>query len=155
MVEEFQQYSVQFRRHKHLTERVYRDITSLYTPRRHGRSNHSSPVRYMTVTSLKFRPHYSQMKTIRYPSNRELRASYNIIFLLLHNTIFGAWGRVVVKELRCRSRDRSPVVSLWIFSVATDETMCPGVNSTSKNEYQDTPGGKDGRCVRVTTLPSS
>ena len=39
------------------------------------------------------------------------------------------------------------------FSEATDRTMCPGVNSASKNEYQDTPGGKGGRCVRVTTLP--
>ena len=30
--------------------------------------------------------------------------------------------------------------------------MCPGVNSASKNEYQDTPGGKVGQCVTVTTL---
>jgi len=30
--------------------------------------------------------------------------------------------------------------------------MCPGVDSASKNKYQDIPGGKDGRCVRVTTL---
>jgi hypothetical protein len=29
--------------------------------------------------------------------------------------------------------------------------MCPGFDSASKNEYQYTPGGKDGRCVRVTT----
>ena len=49
------------------------------------------------------------------------------------------------------SRDRSLVVSLGIFSIATDGTMCPGVDSASKNEYQDTPAGKDGRCVRVTT----
>ena len=27
------------------------------------------------------------------------------------------------------SRDRSPVMSLGIFSVATDATMCPGVDS--------------------------
>jgi len=33
--------------------------------------------------------------------------------------------------------------------------MCPGVDSASKNEYQDIPGGKDGRCIRVTTLPPS
>jgi hypothetical protein len=51
------------------------------------------------------------------------------------------------------SRDRSPVVSLGIFFVASDGTMCPGVDSASKNEYQDTPEGKDDRCVRVTTLP--
>ena len=35
-----------------------------------------------------------------------------------------------------RSRDRFPVVSLGIFSVATDGTMCPGVKSASNNEYQ-------------------
>ena len=34
-----------------------------------------------------------------------------------------------------RSRDRFPVVSLGLFSVATDGTMCPGVDSASKNEY--------------------
>jgi hypothetical protein len=33
--------------------------------------------------------------------------------------------------------------------------MCPGVDSASKSEYQDSPGGKDGRCIRVTTLPPS
>ena len=49
------------------------------------------------------------------------------------------------------SRDRSPAKSLGISSVATNGTMCAGVDSASKNEYQDTPVGKDGRCVRVTT----
>ena len=46
--------------------------------------------------------------------------------------------------------------SLGIFSGASDSSMCPGVDSASKkNEYQDIPGGKDGRWVRVTTLPPS
>ena len=31
----------------------------------------------------------------------------------------------------------------------------PGVDSASKNEYQDIPGGKGGLCVGVTTLPPS
>jgi hypothetical protein len=53
------------------------------------------------------------------------------------------------------SRDRSPLVPLGIFSEATDGSMCPGVDSASKNEYQETPGGKDSWCVRVTTLPPS
>jgi hypothetical protein len=44
------------------------------------------------------------------------------------------------------SRDRSPVVSLGIFSVTSDNPMCP-----VSTQYQDTPGGKDGRCVRLTT----
>jgi hypothetical protein len=29
--------------------------------------------------------------------------------------------------------------------------QCPGIDSASKNEYQDNPGGKGGRCVRLTT----
>jgi hypothetical protein len=29
--------------------------------------------------------------------------------------------------------------------------MCTGVDSASENEYQVNPGGKDGRCVRLTT----
>jgi hypothetical protein len=37
------------------------------------------------------------------------------------------------------------------FSVASDSSMCPGVNSGSKNEYQVNPGGKGGQCVRLTT----
>ena len=45
--------------------------------------------------------------------------------------------------------------SLGIFSGASNSSMCPGVDSASKNEYQDIPGGKDGRCVRVTTIPPS
>ena len=45
--------------------------------------------------------------------------------------------------------------SLGIFSGASDSSMRPGVDSASKNENQDIPGGKDGRCVRLTTLPPS
>ena len=44
--------------------------------------------------------------------------------------------------------------SLGIFSGASDSSMCSGVDSASKNEYQDIPGGKDGRRVRVTTFMS-
>jgi hypothetical protein len=29
----------------------------------------------------------------------------------------------------------------------------PGVDSAFRNEYQDIPGGKDGLCVGLTTLP--
>jgi hypothetical protein len=47
------------------------------------------------------------------------------------------------------SRDRSSITG------APDSSMCPGVDSASKNEYHDIPGGKDGRYVRVTTLPPS
>ena len=49
------------------------------------------------------------------------------------------------------SWDRFPLVSLEIFLVATDRTMCPGFDSVSKNMYQDTPGDKNGRCLRLMT----
>jgi hypothetical protein len=39
------------------------------------------------------------------------------------------------------SRDRSPVVSLGIFSETTNENMCPGVDSASKNEYLENSWG--------------
>ena len=50
--------------------------------------------------------------------------------------MYGAWGSVVVNALLVgRSRDRFPVVSLGIFSVVpSDKTMCPEVDSASKNE---------------------
>ena len=63
----------------------------------------------------------------------------------------GAWGSVVVNALR----DRFQAVTLGIYSVAADIFVCPGVDSASKNEYQDIPGGKGGRCLGVTTLPPS
>jgi hypothetical protein len=37
-----------------------------------------------------------------------------------------------------------------VVSVASDSSMCPGDDSASKNEYQVNPGGKGGRCVRLT-----
>jgi hypothetical protein len=56
-----------------------------------------------------------------------------------YTNIEGTWGSVVVKALLLvgRSRDRIPVASVaGTFLGATDRTMCPGVDSTSKNEYQ-------------------
>ena len=47
------------------------------------------------------------------------------------------------------------MVTLGIYSVAADISVCTGVDSASKNEYQDIPGGKGGRYVGVTTLPPS
>jgi hypothetical protein len=44
------------------------------------------------------------------------------------------------------------VVSLKIFSGSFDSSMCPRVDSASKNEYQDIPRGEGGQCVRVTTF---
>jgi hypothetical protein len=62
--------------------------------------------------------------------------------IYVHSKNSGTWGSVVVKWLLVgRSRDRSPVASLGIFSEATDGTMCPGVDSASKNEYQENSWG--------------
>jgi hypothetical protein len=38
-----------------------------------------------------------------------------------------------------------------VLSAAYEISMCPGVDSASKNEYQANPGGKGGRGVRLTT----
>ena len=42
-------------------------------------------------------------------------------------------------------------MSPGIFSVTSDSSMCPGVDSASNNDYHDNRGGKGGRCVRLTT----
>jgi len=47
------------------------------------------------------------------------------------------------------------VVSLGIFSVATDSTMCPGVDSASKNEYQGFLLGYRRPVCKVDDLPPS
>jgi hypothetical protein len=61
-----------------------------------------------------------------------------------------AWGSVVVKASR---KVPGPIPGVaGVFSVASDSPMCPGVDSASENEYQVNPGGKGGRCVRLTTL---
>jgi hypothetical protein len=61
----------------------------------------------------------------------------------------GAWGSVSRKV-----PGSIPGVA-GFFSVASDSSMFPGVDSASKNEYQVNPGGKGGRCVGLTTLPLS
>jgi hypothetical protein len=57
----------------------------------------------------------------------------------------------VVKALRYKSEGSGIAGVAGVFSVASDSSMCPGVDSASENEYQVNPGGKGGRCVRLTT----
>jgi hypothetical protein len=62
----------------------------------------------------------------------------------------------VVKELRYKSK--GPGIDSRcqrVFSVASDSSMCPGVNSASKNEYQGNPGGKGGPVLKADNLPPS
>ena len=65
-----------------------------------------------------------------------------------------AWGSAVVKALLYLSEgpgiDPNRVTGDFFRQVHV-----PGVESASKNEYQDIPGRKGGRCVGVTTLPPS
>jgi len=64
----------------------------------------------------------------------------------LFSTLYGVSTALQVG----RSRVWFPV-SPGIFPVASDSFICPGVDSDSKNKYQDNTGGKAGRCVRLTT----
>jgi hypothetical protein len=58
----------------------------------------------------------------------------------------------VAKALRYKSEDPGIDSGIaGVFSVESDSSMCPGINSASKNEYQVNPGDKGGRCVRLTT----
>jgi len=62
----------------------------------------------------------------------------------------------VVKVLVGLSRDRIPVASVTgiFFLVDTDRTMCPGVNSASKNEYQGFPWGERRPVCEAHDLPA-
>jgi hypothetical protein len=56
----------------------------------------------------------------------------------VHALRLGAWGGVVVKALRYKSEGRGidSRCRQGFFSVASDGSMCPGVDSASKNEYK-------------------
>ena len=54
-----------------------------------------------------------------------------------------------------RSRDRSPVVSLGIFSEASDKSMCPGSTQPLKMSTRIFLGVKAACAWGVTTLPPS
>jgi len=59
----------------------------------------------------------------------------------------------VVKALRYKLEGPGidPRCRRGIFPVASDSSLYRGVDSASKNGYQDNPGVKGGRCVRLTT----
>jgi hypothetical protein len=68
-------------------------------------------------------------------------------------TIFKlSWGGVVVKALRYQSQGPGvfPRWCHWGFFCGIRQFDVLEIDSASKNEYQDTPGGKDGRCVMLT-----
>ena len=70
----------------------------------------------------------------------------------------GAWGSVVVKAVRYKSEGPGIDSKRWHFQFILWQLTFPcalGSIQPLKNEYQDIHGGKGGRCVRVTTLPTS
>ena len=64
---------------------------------------------------------------------------------------FRAWGSVVATSRKVPGSIAGRVTGDFFRSFR--QVHVPGVDSASKNEYQDIPGGKGGRCVGVTTLP--
>ena len=85
-------------------------------------------------------------------------ASFHIILdLLFSNTvIIGAWGSLVVKAMRYQSEGLGidPRWCRWeIFPKPPTEPCALGSNRPLKMSTRKTCGGKDGRCVRMTTLP--
>ena len=79
---------------------------------------------------------------------------FPVLLVLLYFCVlypsFVAWGSVVEGP---RIDPRS--CHLGFFSGSIRQVYVPGVDSASKNDYQDITGGKGGRCVGVTTLPPS
>ena len=66
----------------------------------------------------------------------------NLILTQLKRLVMKNWVRTGCTALLVgKSQDRSPVVSLGIFSEATYGAMCPGIDSASKNEYQENSRG--------------
>ena len=68
------------------------------------------------------------------------------------------YDSVGVKALRYYSEGPGidPRSCHWgFFSRSIRQVHVRGVDSDSKNEYQDIPAGKGGRCIGVTTLPPS
>jgi hypothetical protein len=74
-------------------------------------------------------------------------------FLFIYRSVLFGPG-VALGLMHCATSRKVPGsipgVAGVFFSVASDISMCPGVDSASKNEYQVKPGGKGGRCVRLT-----
>ena len=61
-----------------------------------------------------------------------------------------ARGSIVIKVL---GSIPGHVTGYFFWSIR--QVHVPGVDSASKNEYQDISGGKGGWCIGVTTLPPS
>ena len=63
----------------------------------------------------------SAFESHNFMQNRGFRPSFSVCLMTTNN-----YGPGVAALLVGMSRDRSPVVSLGIFSEASDKSMCPG-----------------------------
>ena len=85
-----------------------------------------------TIRSMAKFSSLTRWNTVRRSSFLYLAMTLTQPYVEMHNAVYSVRTALLVG----RSRDRFPVASLGIFSVATDRKMCPGVDSASKNEYQ-------------------
>jgi hypothetical protein len=65
----------------------------------------------------------------------------------------GAWGTVVVKATSRKVPESIPGRVTGDFFRGIRQVHVPHVDSDFRNKCQDIPGGKNGRCVGLTTLP--
>ena len=72
-------------------------------------------------------------------------------------TRWRSWLRHCAKSRKVAGSIPDGVIKIFYWFNPSDRTMALGVDSASnKNEYQEYfLGGKDGRCVWLTTLPTS
>jgi len=98
-----------------------------------SKSQHHRKVCSKCSFSLKFKWNYPVKRTFL-PSSNWYIINYILSCPYLCNNI--TISNKCTALLVGRSRDPFLVVSLGIFSIVTDRTMCPGVDSASKNEYQ-------------------
>ena len=112
-----------------------------------------------------YRPFISLHFEVFTPSSADSVYSNNVLILLHTTSLFswvlnrtGAWNGLVVKALRQYSEGfgigSSGVAGDFFLKLPT-EPCALGSTQPLKMSTRKTPGGKDGRCVGVTTLPPS
>ena len=124
---------------------IHRPLTVIITP---------SPEKALTAKTWRQKTHINEITihTVGYVNFGFFRYNETRTLYTRYKWNFGAWGSVVVKALRYKSE--GPGIDSRCrrdFSRGIWQFQCPGVDSASKHEYQDNPGGKGGRCVRLTT----
>jgi hypothetical protein len=104
------------------------------------RRSHHPQLSYFSTVLDETRYRKSEHNTVARLSTswkfRIVKSLFCFRILMEHLRVFYKVSSIDHWLLDGRPPDRFPVVSLGFFSVATDRTMCPGVDLASKNEYQ-------------------